>query len=111
MSAFILKDKNTFFQEVYAVVREIPAGFVLTYGQIASLVGHPESARRVGQALFHAPEEEGLPCHRVVNSQGRLAPAWVGQRNLLEEEGVTFKKNGCVDLRKHSWKRLFLSDL
>ena len=44
------------------------------------------------------------PCHRVVNSAGRLAPAWEEQRHLLWAEGVTFKTNGCVDLKKHQWK-------
>lgn len=96
-------EKTLFFQEVYAIVREIPSGRVLTYGQIASLAGQPQSARQVGQALFHAPTEKDLPCHRVVNSQGRLAPFWTEQRALLEKEGVTFKKNGCVDMRKHTW--------
>lgn len=98
-----LTNRDDFFQEVYALVKEIPAGSVLTYGQIASLIGHPSSARRVGQALFHAPSEALLPCHRVVNSQGRLALFWEDQRRQLEEEGVTFKKNGCVDMKKHVW--------
>lgn len=98
-----LKHNGDFFQEVYALVKEIPAGCVVTYGQIASLIGHPSAARRVGQALFNAPPEADLPCHRVVNSQGRLAPFWADQRGLLEEEGVSFKKNGCVDMKKHTW--------
>lgn len=97
-------EKHLFFQEIYAIVREIPSGSVLTYGQIASLAGQPQHARMVGQALFHAPAERDLPCHRVVNSQGRLAPFWTEQRELLEKEGVTFKKNGCVDMRKHAWE-------
>lgn len=98
-----LKNRDDFFQEVYALVKEIPAGCVVTYGQIASLIGYPSAARRVGQALFHTPSEVNLPCHRVVNSQGRLAPFWTDQRRLLEEEGVTFRKNGCVDMKKHTW--------
>lgn len=97
-------EKELFFQDVYAIIREIPPGSVVTYGQIASLAGQPQSARKVGQALFHAPAEKNLPCHRVVNSQGRLAPFWTEQRVLLQKEGVTFKKNGCVDMRKHTWK-------
>ena len=55
-------------------------------------------------AMFNVPKELNLPCHRVVNSQGRLAPNWAEQRGLLEKEGITFKKNGCVDLKKHIWE-------
>lgn len=43
------------------------------------------------------------PCHRVVNSAGRLAPGFYEQRSLLENEGVGFKENGCVDMKKHGW--------
>ena len=46
----------------------------------------------VGQALSYAPKEEDLPCHRVVNSQGRLVPSWQKQKELLEKEGITFKR-------------------
>jgi O-6-methylguanine DNA methyltransferase len=94
-------DKVDFCAEVYTVVASIPSGSVLTYGQIASLVGRPQCSRMVGQAMHNAPS--GLPCHRVVNSQGRLAPFWVQQRELLEKEDVAFKKNGCVDLKKSCW--------
>ena len=61
----------------------------------------------VGQALSYAPKEEDLPCHRVVNSQGRLVPSWQKQKELLEKEGITFKRNGCVKyvqtLMGHYW--------
>lgn len=97
-------NKDTFYQEVYSIVKEIPFGNVITYGQIARLIGMPQCSRRVGQALFHAPEERHLPCHRVVNSQGRLVPFWQEQRALLADEGVSFKNNGCVDLKKHAWR-------
>ena len=80
--------KADFYTEVYNIVREIPEGCVVTYGQ----------------AMFNVPKELTLPCHRVVNSQGRLAPNWAEQRGLLEKEGITFKKNGCVDLKKHIWE-------
>lgn len=69
-------DKTSFGEEVYSVVASIPPGRVLTYGQIAYLIGKPQCSRMVGQAMHNAPEEQNLPCHRVVNSQGRLAPFW-----------------------------------
>ena len=92
--------KADFYMEVYNIVKEIPEGNVVTYGQLAKL------ARRVGKAMFNAPRELNLPCHRVVNSQGRLAPNWTEQRELLEKEGIAFKKNGCVDLKKHIWTEI-----
>ena len=97
-------DKDTFQQEVYNVVAAIPPGRVVTYGQIAYLVGRPQCSRVVGHAMHDVPDGMCLPCHRVVNSQGRLAPCWAEQRALLEAEGVTFRKNGCVDMKKYQWE-------
>lgn len=93
-----------FDTEVYNVVAQIPAGRVVTYGQIARLIGCPDHARRVGRALAKAPGE--LPCHRVVNAGGRTAPGWCGQRILLEREGVRFRSNGCADLAACGWEAL-----
>ena len=64
-------NRTTFLQDVYSVVAAIPEGCVVTYGQIASLVGRPQCSRMVGQAMHNVPEELHLPCHRVVNSRGR----------------------------------------
>ena len=54
--------------------------------------------------LHGVSETENLPCHRVVNGNGRTAPGWEEQRSLLEAEGITFRANGCVDMRKWQWK-------
>ena len=64
--------KADFYTEVYNIVREIPEGCVVTYGQLAKLARRPQCSRMVGQAMFNVPKELNLPCHRVVNSQGRL---------------------------------------
>lgn len=93
----------SFCQDVYQIIQEIPAGKVSTYGQIASLVGMPQCARMVGRALKQVPAELYVPCHRVVNASGRLAPGWEEQKVLLQEEGVSLKSNGCVDLKKYLW--------
>ena len=85
-----------FDAEIWSIVAQIPAGRIATYGQLARLAGMPGYARRVGRAMAAAPE--GLPCHRVVNSQGSTAPGWTRQRELLEAEGVRFRRNGCADL-------------
>ena len=97
---------SVFLQDVYSVVAAIPTGCVVTYGQIAYLVGRPQCSRMVGQAMSRVPKELHPFCHRVINSQGRLVPGWEEQRNLLEKEGITFKKNGCVDLKKHNWREV-----
>ena len=89
--------------EILCVVSEIPKGKVATYGQIASLIGRERNARLVGKVLSMAEYFGDFPCHRVVNSQGRLVPSWIEQASLLEEEGVTFLPNGKVDLKKHQW--------
>lgn len=97
---------DNFDAEVYALVRLIPKGKVLTYGQIARLLGLPDYARRVGRALSLAPAKAGIPCHRVVNGSGRTVPGWPGQRKQLENEGILFKANGCVDLIHCTWEIL-----
>lgn len=93
-----------FLYEVLSVVEEIPKGNVATYGQIARLVGREKNARLVGRALQISEIYDGdYPCHRVVNSVGRLVLRWDEQKELLEEEGVSFKQNGHVDLKKCQW--------
>ncbi len=93
--------RETYFKKVYEIVAHIPPGRVATYGQLAHLAGFGHAPRMAGQALFFAPE--GLPCHRCVNHCGRLAPDFPEQRARLEAEGVCFRPNGNVDLKKHLW--------
>lgn len=100
-----------FFEEVYEITRQIPRGKVLTYGKIAALAGRPQYARWVGRAMAQSPNDDTLPCHRVVNSAGQTAPGWPGQRTLLEREGVTFRVNGRVDMKKHLWEILLVREL
>lgn len=95
-------DKNFNYKEkVYEIVRKIPKGKVTTYGAIAQKLHM--SPRTVGTALHLNPYEGEVPCHRVVNRAGRLAPSYAFggeeiQRKLLKNEGVEFKKDGLVDL-------------
>ena len=90
-----------FFERVYEAVEQIPEGMVATYGQVALLAGRPRSARYVGYALHSNPRPGEIPCHRVVNREGRVSPAFVfGGENmqvaLLKSEGVEFDENGLV---------------
>ncbi len=95
-------DEDFIFQ-VYAIVEEIPKGKVATYGQIARLAGREKNSRLVGRALRYSNIYGNFPCHRVVNSSGRLSPGWDEQGGLLYEEGVILKENGYVDLKKYQW--------
>ena len=90
--------------EILSVVEEIPEGCVASYGQIAKLIGRDKNSRLVGKVLSQAEFYGEYPCHRVVNHAGRTAPSWWEQRLLLEDEGVQFKENGCVDMKKYQWK-------
>jgi methylated-DNA-protein-cysteine methyltransferase-like protein len=95
------KTSKSFFQQVYGVVKLIPPGKVVTYGQIAENLG-TKDARKVGWAL-HANKNRSVPCHRVVNKDGRLAPGYVfggpqEQRNRLLAEGVKFIDDNHVKI-------------
>lgn len=89
--------------EILSAVEEIPEGCVASYGQIARLIGREKNPRFVGKILSRAELYGDYPCHRVVNHAGRLAPRFPEQRERLEREGVTFRANGCVDMKKHRW--------
>lgn len=97
-----------FFQRVYEVVATIPKGKVMTYGQIARRLGGNRSGRTVGFAMRAAPEALKLPCHRVVNRLGEMAPGFVfggaeRQRRLLAKEGVVFLPDGRIDMARSQW--------
>ena len=91
---------------VLALVRRVPAGRVVTYGQVATLVGAPRAARAVGGAMRRC--SPGVPWHRVVNGQGGISrrdnrDSVMRQRLLLEGEGVRFRR-GRVDLARYRWR-------
>lgn len=99
---------NGFRQRVYAAARQIPAGTVATYGQLAFLAGAPRAARAVG-AVMAACRDPSVPCHRVVDRLGGTKTAFDGgapgtQRAMLEAEGVRFGPDGKVDLRVSAWR-------
>ena len=91
---------------IYSVVEEIPIGAVATYGQIAKLIGKEKNAKLVARALKLSSLYGNFPCHRVVNHEGRIAPGWSEQINLLKSEGITCKDEFHVDLKKHQWNTL-----
>ncbi len=96
------------FQDVYEKVKQVPKGKVASYGQIATLVGNPRASRAVGYALHANPQPGLIPCHRIVNRFGSLAPAFAFggqevQKKLLEAEGIIVGEDFCVDLKKFGW--------
>lgn len=98
-----------FFERVYEVVEQIPRGCVATYGQVAALMGAPRCARQVGYALHANPRPSIVPCHRVVFADGHICEGFAfggaeAQRELLEAEGVAFKDDTHVDMKRSRWQ-------
>ena len=93
---------------VLALVAQVPAGKVASYGQIAALAGHPHAARQVGAILRGLHPDTTLPWQRIINAQGGISTYKVGsgelQRALLEREGIVFDSQGRCDLRRYAWK-------
>jgi methylated-DNA-protein-cysteine methyltransferase-like protein len=101
------KKGNEFFQDVYDVVRLIPKGRATSYGAIAAYLGSKRNARIVGWAMGSGYEEDGLPAHRVVNSQGILSakmqfPTPTTMQERLENEGIIVKND-----KIQNWKECF----
>ncbi|MEN4010507.1 MAG: MGMT family protein [Chloroflexota bacterium] len=93
-------------QRIFALVRQIPAGKVASYGQIARIVGQGVSARQVGYALASLRSATDVPWQRVINAQGRISLPGVGgaiQKKLLLEEGIEFDENDRVDFDRYGW--------
>jgi methylated-DNA-protein-cysteine methyltransferase-like protein len=91
---------------VYALVRRVPRGRVVTYGQVAAMLRRPRSARAVGGAMGRCPDD--VPWHRVVNAQGgisrrRVSSGMLTQRIRLEQEGVRLRR-GRVPLARYRWE-------
>jgi methylated-DNA-protein-cysteine methyltransferase-like protein len=99
---------DNFRDRVWAFVRSVPEGRVVTYGQVAACLGVPFAARAVGSVLHHTPTSANVPCQRVVNRWGRLAPVygWGGaeqHRRELEAEGVEVRPDFTVSLEQYQW--------
>ena len=103
------KENSPLYETIYAMVRQIPAGQVATYGQIAELIGLYGRARVIGYALFRVALESEIPWQRVINAKGMVSksPLRQGsdelQRILLEQEGIVFDAQERIDLKQYQW--------
>ncbi len=100
--------QTVFARRLYALVRQVPAGKVTTYGQLALLLGIPRGARAIGTCLSRC-SDVAVPCHRVVDRNGGTKAAFDDyapgtQRALLEAEGVCFLPDGRADLSRCIWQ-------
>jgi len=100
------KDRN-YRERVYEIVREIPAGRVMTYGQIAEILGEGYTPRTIG-FVMHAADTQKIPWQRVINSQGACSTGKMTlpvnlQQKMLEDEGVEFNEKGRCDLKIYLW--------
>ena len=100
------KTPNSLYQNIYALVRQVPPGFVTTYGRIGQLAGC--TARTVGFAMAALPRGSDVPWQRVINSQGKVSPRSDGegnvlQRELLEAEEIVFNCKQGIDLKSYLW--------
>lgn len=102
----ITNDKN-YQAKVYEIVREIPTGKVMTYGQIAEILGEGYTPRTIGYVM-HAADTEKVPWQRVINSKGACSTGKMTlpvnlQQKMLEDEGVKFNEKGICDLNVYRW--------
>ncbi|MCM3121774.1 MGMT family protein [Mesobacillus sp. AQ2] len=96
-----------FTKNVINIIKNIPSGKVMTYGQIAKAAGSPRAARQVVRILHSMSEKYNLPWHRVINSKGEIGfkdeEMFQTQKSLLISEGVQFKSDRAISLLVYLW--------
>ena len=101
-------DRTARLERIYETIRDIPAGSVASYGQVAEIAGIPRGARQVGWALRQLPQDHDVPWHRVITSSGRIAfakgtAAFRRQCDLLLAEDVPVV-GGRIDMGTYRWE-------
>ena len=100
---------SPFTERVIQIIRDIPAGYVMTYGQVAASAGNRRGARQVARILHSMSAKYDLPWHRIINAQGGISfppdaeAKGTRQQDLLETEGIRFTPDGKVDLAVYRW--------
>lgn len=95
---------NDFTRRVISILQRIPAGYVVTYGQIARTAGNPRGARQVSRILHAMSAKFDLPWHRVVNKEGQITFSNSEQRQRLEQENIVVSSANTIDLSIYQWK-------
>lgn len=103
-----VENKQQMRSVLYTLLSKVPAGRLITYGQLAEMAGYPGLARWVGRVLSQLPDDTKLPWHRVIAAGGRLSlpensPAGQEQRQRLRQEGILVDKNR-VKLSRYQWQ-------
>ena len=104
------------YERFYDIVRQIPAGKVATYGQVARCAGYPGYARQVGYALFRLDKTTDVPWQRVINAKGEISqsPMRMGsdflQRQILIDEGIEVGEGNRINLKLYGWEGLTSND-
>jgi len=94
-----------FTEKVISIIKNIPEGQVMTYGQVARMAGSPRAARQVVRILHSLSKKLKLPWHRVINAKGEIGLKDIGeQKFLLEAEGVEVGQSGRISLEKYQFK-------
>ncbi|WP_374988211.1 MGMT family protein [Priestia megaterium] len=98
----------SFTERAVALIKQIPSGKVMTYGQIAGLAGSPRGARQVVRVLHSMSKKHNLPWHRVINSKGEIGfkdeGMYVVQKLSLEAEGILVSSDGKLDLKVYLYE-------
>jgi len=98
----------SFTERAVALIKQIPSGKVMTYGQIARLAGSPRGARQVVRVLHSMSKKHNLPWHRVINSKGEIGfkdeEMYVVQKLSLEAEGILVSSDGKLDLKVYLYE-------
>lgn len=100
---------NPFTERAIHIIKSIPPGRVMSYGQVAAAAGNPRGARQISRILHSMSKIYELPWHRVINAQGGISTPedaeekGLNQRDLLESEGVTFNLYNKIDLTVYRW--------
>lgn len=103
-----------FTERVIAIIKQIPSGTVMTYGQIAAWAGSPRAARQVVRILHSMSKKYQLPWHRVINSQGKIRikddDMAALQMLYLQGEGVEVSRNRYVDLKRYQLRSSMMEE-
>jgi methylated-DNA-protein-cysteine methyltransferase-like protein len=104
----------SFTERAIKIMKSIPPGKVMTYGQVANYAGSPRGARQVVRILHSMSANYHLPWHRVINSKGEIgfedADAFSAQKQFLEVEGIVFTKTNIIDLKTYQYHPLELDE-